>query len=103
MSLTGVEATPTARLASSTCTTGPSYAGAMRSAVCTLDVVAPPISSGIVIPARFISSATVTISSSEGVMSPDRPIMSASFSFAARRMSLQGTITPMSTTSKPLH
>jgi hypothetical protein len=38
----------------------------MRSAVWTLLVVAPPISSGMVIPARCISSATVTISSSEG-------------------------------------
>ena len=75
----------------------------MRSAVCTFDVVAPPISSGIVIPARFISSATVTISSSEGVMSPDSPIMSASFSFAASRIFDHGTITPRSTTSKPLH
>jgi hypothetical protein len=53
--------------------------------------------------ARFISSATVTISSSEGVIRPDRPIMSASFSLAAFRISVQGTITPMSITSKPLH
>ena len=57
----------------------------MRSAVWTFDVVAPPISSGMVMPARFISSATVTISSSDGVIRPDRPIMSASFSFAASR------------------
>ena len=75
----------------------------MRSAVWTFDVVAPPISSGMVMLARCISAATVTISSSEGVMRPLRPIMSASFSFAALRMSCQGTITPMSMTSKPLH
>ena len=75
----------------------------MRSAVWTFDVVAPPISSGIVMPARCISSATVTISSSEGVMRPDRPIMSASFSFAASRIFDQGTMTPRSTISNPLH
>ena len=75
----------------------------MRSAVWTFEVVAPPISSGIVIPARCISSATVTISSSEGVMRPERPIMSASFSFAASRIFDQGTITPRSTISNPLH
>ena len=44
-------------------------------------------------------SATVTISSSEGVIRPERPIMSALFSLAALRMSCQGTITPRSITS----
>ncbi len=53
--------------------------------------------------AAFISSATVTISSSEGVIRPDRPIMSASFSFAASRILAHGTITPRSITSYPLH
>ena len=96
-------ATPTARLASSTWTTGPVKAGSMRSAVWTFDVVAPPISSGMVMLARCISAATVTISSRLGVMRPESPIMSASFSFAALMMSCQGTITPMSMTSKPLH
>ncbi len=41
------EQTLTARLASSTCTVGPEYCGAIFSAVCTREVVAPPISSGI--------------------------------------------------------
>ena len=65
-SLTSEPATPTARLASRTWITGPEKAGAMRSAVWARLVVAPPISSGRVIPARSISAATVTISSSEG-------------------------------------
>ena len=55
----------------------------MRSAVCALLVVAPPISSGVFRPSRCISPATVTISSSDGVISPDRPIMSALLSLAA--------------------
>ena len=54
----------------------------MRSAVCTFEVVAPPISSGSVKPCRVISSATVTISSSDGVIRPLRPIMSALLSLA---------------------
>jgi hypothetical protein len=75
----------------------------MRSAVCARLVVAPPISSGKVIPARSISAATVTISSSDGVMRPDRPIIAASCSRAVSRILVQGTITPRSMTSKPLH
>src|SRR3546814_18175476 len=67
-----------------------------------LEVVAPPISSGITIPARVISSATVPISSSDGVISPDRPIMSASLSLADFRISLHGTITQRSITSKQI-
>ena len=45
------ETTPTTREASSTCTTGCAYAGAICTAVCWRDVVAPPISSGSVEPA----------------------------------------------------
>lgn len=41
-----------------------------------LDVVAPPISSGIFIASLSISLATKIISSREGVISPDRPIIS---------------------------
>ena len=72
-----LETTSTARDASSTCTTGWLYSGAIFTAVCGLLVVAPPISSGRVMPRRSISRATKTISSSDGVMSPLRPIMSA--------------------------
>ena len=71
----------------------------MRSAVWTLLVVAPPISSGMVNPARCISSATVTISSRLGVIRPDSPMMSASSCFAVSRMVDHGTITPRSITS----
>ena len=102
-SLTKAVATPTARLASSTWSTGPSYFGAIRSAVCARLVVAPPISSGIVIPDRFISSATVTISSRLGVIRPLKPIIAALFSLAASRIRVHGTITPRSMTSNPLH
>jgi len=48
------------------------------------DVVAPPISSGAVKPWRCISLATWAISSSDGVMSPESPMMSAP-SAATRR------------------
>ena len=51
-------------------------------AVCTLEVVAPPMSSGTVKPARFISAATVSISPSDGVMRPESPIMFAPSAFA---------------------
>ena len=40
------------------------------------EVVAPPISNGILIPNLSISLATNIISSREGVMSPDRPMIS---------------------------
>ena len=46
-------------------------------AVCALLVVAPPISSGTSKPSRVISLATCTISSSDGVISPLKPMMSA--------------------------
>ena len=51
----------------------------MRTAVCWREVVAPPISSGVVMPRRCISPATFTISSSDGVIRPDSPTMSALF------------------------
>ena len=71
----------------------------MRTAVCCLEVVAPPISSGLLIPRRSISAATFTISSSDGVISPDRPMMSASSASAVSRILAAGTITPRSMTS----
>ena len=71
----------------------------MRTAVWARDVVAPPMSSGTEKPSRSISVATVRISSSDGVMSPDRPMRSASSRRAVSRMRVQGTITPRSMTS----
>ena len=50
-------------------------------------------------PCRFISAATSTIRSSDGVISPESPMISAFSSFARARISSVGTITPMSTTS----
>ena len=84
VSLTSVDATPTARLASSTWTTGPVIG--RRDAQRGVDLATSSrrrSAAASSCPARFISSATVTISSSDGVIRPDRPIMSASFSFAA--------------------
>ena len=40
------------------------------------EVVAPPISSGIFMPFLSISLATYIISSKDGVISPDNPMMS---------------------------
>jgi hypothetical protein len=79
--------------------TGPSYCGAIFTAVCCLLVVAPPINSGSVKPRRFISLATCTISSSEGVMSPESPIASTFSASARRRISSAATMTPRSITS----
>jgi hypothetical protein len=59
-------------------------------AVWVRDVVAPPMSSGIVNPWRSISAATWVISSSDGVISPDRPIRSASISIAFSRIRAAG-------------
>jgi hypothetical protein len=89
----------TTREASSTCTAGPLYSGATLIAVCRALVVAPPISSGRVNPSRCISRATCTISSSDGVISPDRPTRSAERSRTAARIFSHGTITPRSMTS----
>ena len=76
----------TTREASSTCTTGRENAGAIFTAVCWREVVAPPISSGSVIPRRSISLATCTISSRDGVMSPESPTASHFRSIAVSRM-----------------
>jgi len=42
------------------------------------EVVAPPMSNGMLTPVRCISRATCTISSNDGVISPDRPMKSTS-------------------------
>ena len=68
------ETTSTTRLASSTCTVSCEYAGAIFTAVCWREVVAPPIRSGTAMPRRSISAATSTIWSSDGVIRPERPI-----------------------------
>jgi len=60
---------------------------------------AAPISSGPVNPWRCISRATCTISSSDGVISPERPIRSARSRRAVSSIFSQGTITPRSITS----
>ena len=78
--------TSTTRDASGTCTVGCEYSGAIFTAVCCGLVVAPPISSGSVKWRRSISEATNTISSSEGVISPLKPTMSALWSTAACRI-----------------
>ena len=52
------------------------YSGAILTAVCWRDVVAPPISSGSSSPRRSISRATSTIWSSDGVISPESPTTS---------------------------
>jgi hypothetical protein len=79
-----------------------SYSGSIRSAVCIGEVVAPPIISGMSSPSRFISAATMRISSSEGVISPDRPMMSAPTVRAVSMTLSTGTMTPRSVTSKLL-
>ena len=61
-------------------------AGSILTAVWVRDVVAPPMSSGSSKPSRSISPATWRISSSDGVMSPDSPIRSASTSRAVSRI-----------------
>ena len=52
---------------------------------------------------RRISLATWTISSNDGVISPERPTMSAPISSAVSRIFSAGTMTPKSWTSKLLH
>mmetsp|Transcript_656 Transcript_656/g.1782 ORF Transcript_656/g.1782 Transcript_656/m.1782 type:complete len:323 (+) Transcript_656:1287-2255(+) len=94
--------TGTLRDASSTYTTGPEYTGEILTAVCIFDVVAPPMIRGSFMPRSSIFFATVTISSSDGVMRPDRPITSALCSMAASRILSGGVMTPMSTTLKLL-
>ena len=89
----------TEREASRTCRTPLSYSGSIRAAVCAAEVVAPPMSSGVSNPRRFISRATPTISSKDGVISPLKPITSAPSSRAASSIVCDGTMTPRSTTS----
>ena len=72
-------------------------------AVWILEVVAPPIIRGILKPLLSISEATWTISSRDGVISPESATMSACSFSAVSRILSQGTITPRSMTSKPLH
>ncbi len=79
--------------------TGPLYFGVTLTAVCAREVVAPPMSNGISNPCRSISLAKLTISSSDGVIRPDRPIRSAPTSVALSRIFWAGTITPRSITS----
>ncbi len=79
--------------------TGPWYFLSTLTAVWAREVVAPPIISGMSSPWRSISAAKLTISSSDGVISPDSPMTSASCSFAASRIFCAGTITPRSMTS----
>ena len=100
---TRLVATGTARLASRTCTTPPEYFGAIFTAVCFRLVVAPPISSGIFNPRSSINSATIIICSRLGVISPERPTISAPISTALSTIFSAGHITPRSITSKPLH
>ena len=71
----------------------------MRTAVCWREVVAPPISSGSSSSRRCISVATDTISSSEGVISPESPTASHPSSTAVLRIVSACTITPRSITS----
>ena len=91
--------TGTEREASFTQTTGPWYFLSTLTAVCAREVVAPPMSSGMSRPWRSISEAKFTISSSEGVMSPESPMMSALCSLAASMIFCAGTMTPRSMTS----
>ena len=89
----------TEREASFTHTTGPSYFWSIFTAVWAREVVAPPMSSGMVNSCRCISAARLTISSSEGVIRPLSPITSAPISRAVSRIFWAGTITPRSMTS----
>ena len=83
-------------------TTGPLYRGAIFTAVCSREVVAPPMMTGVRKPAFSISATTCPISSSEGVMSPLSPTKSAFSAMARSTMRSAGTITPRSITSKLL-
>ena len=90
--------TVTLLLASNTCTTPLSYLGAILTAVWVRLVGAPPMSRGRFIFLLFISSATCTISSSEGVIRPDKPMMAALWAIASSSILSAGTITPRSLT-----
>lgn len=62
------------------------------------DVVAPPISKGIFKPFLSISLATWIISSKDGVINPDKPMISAFSSIAVCKIFSHGVITPRSIT-----
>ena len=97
------DATVTALEASLTWTTVAAYSGAILTAVCAREVVAPPIIIGILMFNLSISLAKYTISSNEGVINPLKPIIST-FSFMAASIIFSGgTITPKSIISKLLH
>ena len=57
------------------------------------------MSSGVLTPARFSSLATLTISSSEGVIRPDRPMKSGFRRRASDTILSVGVITPRSVTA----
>ncbi len=84
------------RLAFSERTTGPEYAGAIFTAVCMSDVVAPPMTTGVRMPRRSSSSHTRIISSSEGVIRPLRQMASAPHAAASSAMRPASTMTPRS-------
>jgi hypothetical protein len=92
--------TPAAREASSTWTTAPEYLGAIFTAVCRAEVVAPPIRSGTESFSCSNSWATCTISSRLGVIRPLRAHdVDLRGEFASSMIFAQGTITPRSITS----
>ena len=95
-------ATPTALEASLTWTTGEFISGNIFTAVWAFDVVAPPIKSGIFNFNLFNSLAKKTISSREGVINPESPIISTFSSTAVFIIFSGGTITPKSMISKLL-
>ena len=95
-------ATPTALEASLTWTTGESSSGKILTAVWAFEVVAPPINKGIFNFNLFNSLAKKTISSNEGVINPERPIISTFSSIAVLIIFSGGTITPKSMISKLL-
>ena len=84
------ETTSTTRLASSTCTVSLPYSGAIFTAVCWREVVAPPISSGSSSRRRSISRATSTIWSSDGVIRPESPTTSTLSRSAVSRICRAG-------------
>ena len=93
------DSTPAVFEASFTYTTGWEYEGAILTAVCISEVVAPPISNGIFSFLRSISEATWVISSSDGVINPLRPMQSTFSAIAVSMIFSAGTITPRSNIS----
>lgn len=66
--------------------------GQFFTAVCALEVVAPPINKGMLKPLRCISLATNTISSKDGVIRPDNPMMSHFHQSQFARFSRKGPL-----------